>query len=168
MLCHALTQMIDEAECFIFLKSSNSISIKNSVEGTFSPWIFHELATVETIRENKSRDSIPDDISECDIKPLMENADCDKKVFYPISLKKSFALTSMDLENWSQSLNSGKIQNDFFSTSEQEYLKQAAQYCENVGNGSAAANEKWEKSLNWLYKNCNNKVFDYDKTSSIL
>src|SRR5574344_199701 len=50
ILSYALTRMIDKTECFFFLKSEESVSINDYFENTKSPWIFHELATVDTIR----------------------------------------------------------------------------------------------------------------------
>lgn len=54
ILSHALTKMIDNAECFIYLNTSNSTTRQddNSIE-TASPWLFHELATVEFIEEKQ-------------------------------------------------------------------------------------------------------------------
>ena len=49
LLCYALTRMIERTECFIFIESHNSVTAEDSVEGTYSPWIFHELATVDTV-----------------------------------------------------------------------------------------------------------------------
>ncbi len=49
ILSYALTRMIDKAECFIFLESHNSVTADDAIKGTYSPWIFHELATVDTI-----------------------------------------------------------------------------------------------------------------------
>lgn len=49
ILSHALTRMIDKTECVIFLESDNSITTKDAVNKTYSPWIFHELATVDSI-----------------------------------------------------------------------------------------------------------------------
>lgn len=49
LLCYALTRMIDQTECFIFIESHNSVTAEDSVKETYSPWIFHELATVDTI-----------------------------------------------------------------------------------------------------------------------
>ena len=40
MLCHALTQMIDVAECFIFIKSSESYGLENGIDG---PKFFTQL-----------------------------------------------------------------------------------------------------------------------------
>lgn len=50
ILTYALTRMIDQTECVFFLESNNSVPIKNDeIDKTFSPWIFHELATIELI-----------------------------------------------------------------------------------------------------------------------
>ncbi|MBR6124300.1 hypothetical protein IKQ19_12015 [Candidatus Saccharibacteria bacterium] len=67
MLCHALTQMIDDTECFIFLKTSNSSISQESPENpiTFSPWIFYELSLIESIRVNvRHRGSLPQKLVE--------------------------------------------------------------------------------------------------------
>lgn len=44
MLLVAITKMIDKAECFIFLKTKNSMPHKLGVEDrTLSPWVFSEI-----------------------------------------------------------------------------------------------------------------------------
>ena len=65
ILSHALTKMIDNAECFIYLNTPNSTTRKegDSIE-TLSPWLFHELAMVEIIEEKPPT-------------PVMENFTCD-------------------------------------------------------------------------------------------
>ena len=52
LLSNALTEMIRNTECFIFIDSNNSITVdKDGFEkDTSSPWIFHELYTVNTIQ----------------------------------------------------------------------------------------------------------------------
>ena len=40
MLSTALTMMMDEAECVIFLNTPNALSTKDIVHKTESPWIF--------------------------------------------------------------------------------------------------------------------------------
>lgn len=52
MLSNALSEMIRKTECFIFIESSNSVSAnpKGVKKDTSSPWIFHELYTVNTIQ----------------------------------------------------------------------------------------------------------------------
>ena len=42
--------MINETECFFFLETENSvIDPKEVAKETDSPWLFHELAVVDTI-----------------------------------------------------------------------------------------------------------------------
>lgn len=52
LLSNALTEMIRKTECFIFIDSNNSITIDEDgfEKDTSSPWIFHELYTVNTIQ----------------------------------------------------------------------------------------------------------------------
>lgn len=50
MLNVALSQMIDYTECLFFLNTPNSITTKDSVTKTLSPWIFSEIAISEVIR----------------------------------------------------------------------------------------------------------------------
>ena len=108
MLSHALTQMIDSAECFIFLKSSNSYTLEDTQNGTFSPWIFHELATVNTIKRNRNRISLPSDESlvEKDVsQPLLESVQNKLKVFYPVELKCGYLLTKECLVEWKKAFS---------------------------------------------------------------
>lgn len=51
LLSYALTKMIEKTPYFIFIKSADSVSLKDSVENTTSPWIFHELAVVDLIQD---------------------------------------------------------------------------------------------------------------------
>ena len=54
ILSHALTKMIDNAECFIYLNTSNSTTHQDDTSiWTLSPWLFHELAMVEIIEEKR-------------------------------------------------------------------------------------------------------------------
>jgi hypothetical protein len=50
MLATALTKMIDKAECLVFLNTPNSVSTNGIIAQTYSPWIYHEIATTKTIR----------------------------------------------------------------------------------------------------------------------
>lgn len=50
MLATALTKMIDKTECIIFLNTPNSVVSDGIVNRTYSPWIYHEIATTNTIR----------------------------------------------------------------------------------------------------------------------
>ena len=58
MLSTALTEMIDNCECVIFVNTPNSIStryemenIKNGQKQTKSPWIYHELSMTSMLRQ---------------------------------------------------------------------------------------------------------------------
>lgn len=56
ILSHALTQMINHAECFIYLDTKNATSAKTNLDiKTHSPWLFHELAMVNVIQENRPK-----------------------------------------------------------------------------------------------------------------
>lgn len=52
LLAHALIKMIDATECFIYLNTENS-TIRKAGDNltTHSPWLYHELAVVDSIRE---------------------------------------------------------------------------------------------------------------------
>ena len=150
MLCHALTQMIDSAECFIFLKSSESYTLENGKDGTFSPWIFHELATVDTIRENRCRETMPPDTALKSFSEIYECVGGMPEVFYPIALKRPFLLNKADLEKWAA--------NDFDAS---DYITAIFNIVYSSQNSSTPKTpkpkEKWEKALNWLYQNCHSK-----------
>lgn len=50
MLITALIRMIDETECLFFLDSPSSISIEDTMEKTYSPWIYAELTISKIIQ----------------------------------------------------------------------------------------------------------------------
>lgn len=52
MLATALGEMLDSAECAIFMNTPNSITSQNAVSKTHSPWIYYELGMIKLIREN--------------------------------------------------------------------------------------------------------------------
>ena len=98
ILSYALTRMINQSECFIFLKSDNSVAINDSIEGTFSPWIFHELITVDTI-EIIRPDRIDDELAksiESSVKLFSEQR---LKVHYPIPCRRLLHLSSRMLNS---------------------------------------------------------------------
>ena len=54
MILHgALAKMIDDTECLFFLNTPNSISVKQSVDKTYSPWIYSELLLSSIVRHKK-------------------------------------------------------------------------------------------------------------------
>ncbi|MEI6554227.1 MAG: hypothetical protein WCL70_01410 [Paludibacter sp.] len=50
MLSSALTNMIDNTECVIFLNTPNSITPEDVINKTFSPWIYTEILMTSLIR----------------------------------------------------------------------------------------------------------------------
>ena len=151
MLSHALTQMIHSSECFIFLRTSKSISHQDSVRGTFSPWVFHELATVDTIKVNRSRDSLPQDdlLAQENFSVLTECVGGRKEIFYPVPLIRPYRLSKDELEMWaSQSFDSDDSGcfNDPLSL-----------FRYDSNHDLSLPTKKWERALNWLYENCSSK-----------
>lgn len=54
LLAHALMRMISHTECFVFLETGKSSIQSTSCDiSTYSPWIFHELETVNIVEEQK-------------------------------------------------------------------------------------------------------------------
>lgn len=51
MLNAALSKMIDRTECLFFLNTPNSISSREAVAKTQSPWLYSEIAISEVIRQ---------------------------------------------------------------------------------------------------------------------
>lgn len=75
----ALQKMIDRTECLMFLNTSNSLVINNSVEGfaTGSPWLYSELTFSQLCRKKKLssyRTQIRHDSMEASI-PIMAKYD---------------------------------------------------------------------------------------------
>lgn len=53
MLSTALNMMIDKTECLFFLNTPNSISTKEVISQTESPWIYSEISMSELVRRKK-------------------------------------------------------------------------------------------------------------------
>lgn len=106
MLSYALTRMIDKTECVIFIDSENSVSAEDAADGTFSPWIFHELATIDTIELKPLRGLIK--IANFSGQTLVEasNESFDLKVKYPIWGKRLKTLDEEMLVKWYEKHNS--------------------------------------------------------------
>lgn len=100
MLASALTKMIDKTECFLFLQSSNSASLDfyENMESTKSPWIYHELNTVATIRTH---------IEDIDLHESFEVAQehTEIKISYPAQLDDLKTIYMDDLYNLKDNTN---------------------------------------------------------------
>lgn len=98
MLSYALTRMIDRTECFFFLETSNSVTAEDAVKGTYSPWIFHELATVDTIDLKSPKRSMTEKA-----RYITENLSAsmeELKVKYPVLGRRLIELQSKSLTDW--------------------------------------------------------------------
>jgi hypothetical protein len=97
MLSYALARMIDRTECFIFLESHNSVTPKESVSGTYSPWIFHELVTVDTIELKQPVRVIQKTASQ---RYTVFAESFNLKIKYPLLGRRLIEIDSADLLKW--------------------------------------------------------------------
>ncbi len=101
MLANALTQMIDQTECIIFLKTPESISTADVIKNqTRSPWIYHEIAMTQLVRR-KSRSEHRDKIIKKSLK--MAKIFTEDKVLnidYKLDLSHLHELNDGDLTRW--------------------------------------------------------------------
>ena len=56
MLSTALTMMIDNTECVMFLNTPNSVTPNDVINKTESPWIYSEIAMTRLIRQRPVND----------------------------------------------------------------------------------------------------------------
>jgi hypothetical protein len=98
MLATALTKMIDKTECLLFLNTRNSVPSDEIKAQTYSPWIYHEIATTKIIRETQPiRPGIIKEGEELK-KTLKETF---LKFSYDLDLKHLATLNLNTLTNWS-------------------------------------------------------------------
>lgn len=121
ILAHALTRMINQAECFFFIKSDNSISIENTFNRTFSPWIYHELETVDTIEIHKPiRKTLITEDSQ-----VRKSMECfsNKMVSYPVKGKRLISIDSDLLMNWENKGNDEDNLDELYRLVKNKYYK---------------------------------------------
>lgn len=101
MLSVALTKMIDKCECFMLVKTPESIKLSEAVkeagaEKTLSPWIYAELEASRVIRENEPQR----DMGQYSLRHdgLTESAML--QVEYPAELEHLVPLTGDLLNEW--------------------------------------------------------------------
>lgn len=101
MLSTALGQMIDSAECLIFLNTPQSITTAGAMKKTHSPWLFAEVAMATTMRREipirlQKTVSFQDNLS---AKRDMEK-EASLKVAYRIDLSPFTPITVDTLIKW--------------------------------------------------------------------
>lgn len=97
ILSYALTRIIDKTECFIFLDTDNSTTVDKAVKGTYSPWIFNELATVDTIQKREPERTV---LKEARFTHVALSADVGPKIMYPLLGKRLVKITHETLREW--------------------------------------------------------------------
>lgn len=102
MLSAALHNMIDTAECVIFLNSPNSVTCKGYVtnEATHSPWIFSEISMTQLIEPRLRRKTTL-------LRKAMESNEVhaqDMAIKYDISLNHLTEIDGGDLDQWRRSV----------------------------------------------------------------
>jgi hypothetical protein len=105
MLATALTKMMDETECVIFMNTPRSISSGDYVKGTpttGSPWIYYELAMSRLIRTRPPERNLP--------MLKVESASLRKalRIVYEVDLKHLTPLSAPDLNAWSKASKTSK------------------------------------------------------------
>ncbi len=103
MLSIALSKVIDNTECVMFLNTPNSVSwIKEFDVTTISPWIYHELAMTTMIKRTPLEQYR---------EALFENVEKKMKITYDVTeyLKELIDLDINDLNNWCFKYKSSKI-----------------------------------------------------------
>lgn len=106
MLSTALTKMIDKTECILFLNTPSSISAKEVVDQTRSPWIYHEIAMTHLVKK-KELEEYRDEIIK---KALFESKIL--KISYDVRLDHFNPLNQDDLNNWYTEYTNKKISMD--------------------------------------------------------
>ena len=147
MLCHALTRTINSTECFIFLKSSNSTTTDDS-KVTRSPWIFYELAAIDSIKINNKRKIIDETTKE----PLLESINCE--VLYSKNSTGIHLLTKEKLTEWKSAFEDNKNTKTPLNKqlmSDQKFYDSApsitANLIKNIDSTSQYKNSKWAQAL---------------------
>lgn len=107
MLTTALTEMIDNCECIIFVNTPNSIrvsdelkNIKDGHQQTKSPWIYHELAVTSMLPQKplvRKRNCFAYEM-------LFENVNQAPEIWYDVDkyLQNMIALSNEHIEKWSK------------------------------------------------------------------
>lgn len=109
MLSTALSKMIDNTECLIFLNTPSSISPSSVIgteNATDSPWIYSEIATANYIRKRTPERHIK--IEKMAKANRAMALDEDLQIHYPVNLNHLTVLSKSDLASWKSMYESNK------------------------------------------------------------
>lgn len=98
MLSTALTKMIDKTECVFVLNTPNSISTKDALTKTDSPWIYAETVSTELLRKKELRE-YRKSLKKA-LKETKAFVDKTLNIKYDVNLSHLYALNDQDLVNW--------------------------------------------------------------------
>mgnify|MGYP006078010495 CR=1 FL=1 len=100
MLSNALNRMIDNCECVFFLNTPNSISSKDTINKTYSPWIFSEISTTQIIKKRTpNRLKLKTVMFSGDVQ-LNENKRSELLIEYDVELSHLKDLNNVNIQNW--------------------------------------------------------------------
>lgn len=112
MLTTALSRMINNCECIMFMNTPNSISAKNFIQGTDStdsPWIYSEISMTSLIQKRLPSEHRSKTI----LKSLVLEAMLDSvPVRYDIDLRHLTTLSMADLNQWGSCADKGSASLD--------------------------------------------------------
>lgn len=96
MLASALSEVLDNSECILFLNTPQSICYNEltKTNQTASPWIYHELVMTKLLRMNIPRRM------ERKLASITESKDESLKVMYDVSVDKMPCLFLDDFKSW--------------------------------------------------------------------
>jgi hypothetical protein len=100
MLSNALNRMIDNCECVFFLNTPNSISSKDTIDKTYSPWIFSEISTTQIIKKKTPKRLKLKTVMFSAESQLNEHQRSDLLMEYDLELSHLTDLDSDDIRNW--------------------------------------------------------------------
>jgi len=100
MLATALTRMMDNCECLFFLNTPASITVEEAVSDqgqTLSPWIYHEIAMSQMLRQKDSATHRANSV----LKAFNEaKAPPELRMTYDVSLSHLLNIKKLDLDLW--------------------------------------------------------------------
>jgi len=99
MLSVALTKMIDNTECAWVLNTQNSITSKDVIERTRSPWIFSEISTMRLIRR-KGAETHRQQVKLAKAIAMGRRADALIDISYLAPLDSFAKVNAMTLQTW--------------------------------------------------------------------
>ena len=108
ILNNALSQMIDNCECFLFLKTKNSTVESIIKKKTYSPWIFSEISISKMIKKKDPPRPILIEMikSFSKLEGISEGKRAELKVEFGLKLNHLMPLNKPDLLQWKNSINS--------------------------------------------------------------